>query len=68
MRRLRSKSKHRVRGHVTKGSYDLMEGSSLLYVTTLIVLVVIGIGVVEIMFLIYHMASRYHGCKRLGDV
>ena len=44
--------------HVFKGSCDLMEGSSSLIVVTLPGSVAIGIVVVEITFLIYHLASR----------
>ena len=44
--------------HVFKGSCDLMEESSSLIVVTLPGSVAIGIVVVEITFLIYHLASR----------
>ena len=49
--------------HVVKGSFDVMEGSSSLNAATLPDLVGIGIVVVKIMF--YHMASRYHLFKGL---
>ena len=45
-----------------------MEGSSTLYVTSLPVLVAMGIVVVKIMFLIYHETSHNHVFKGLYDL
>ena len=52
--------------HVIKGSCDFMEGSSSLYVTTMLCLVAINIVVVEI-FSIYNVTSRDHVFKGSCD-
>ena len=52
-------------GHVIKESSDFVEGSSLLNLRTLPGLAAIGIMVVEVMLLIYHVAPRNHVFKEL---
>ena len=68
LRRLRYKSTHRVRDHVTKGSW--LYGRKLLIVRNHFDRFgghrYCGSG--DNMFLIYHVTSRDHECKRLWDV
>ena len=51
-----------------KGFFDFMERSCLVNVATLQGLVAIRIVVVEIMFLIYHVASHDHMLKGSNNI
>ena len=53
------------RNHVIKGSSDFMKGTYSFNIATISGLVAIDTVVVEIMLLIYHLASRDHVFKGL---